>query len=98
MGALKKSAKILGFLIGASVFLGTCNAYFVTKFNPANKAFYDGFGRPLTTSPFFMRIVFGQERLWAGWSWFLMDLIIFWGGIAIAWYLVDFGFKDEKMK
>jgi len=98
MGIIKKFAKILGFILGASVFLATCNAYFVTKFDPVNKMSYDGFGRLLTESPFFVRIIFGQERFWAGWSWFIADLIIFWGGVGVAWLFIDFGFKDDKIK
>lgn len=96
MGVMKKLSKILGLIIGASVFLATCNAYFVTKFNPVDKTFYDGFGRLLNPSPFFMRMVFGQDRFWAGWSWFLIDLIIFWGGMAIAILLINLGYKETK--
>lgn len=56
---------------------------------------FDGFGRPLSESPFFVRLVFGQDRLWAGWGWFLGDMAIFWGGVVAGAGLVSYGFKEE---
>lgn len=59
---------VLGFL-----------AYLVTSAGPC-----DGLGRPLTQAPMFMRIFFGQDRMWAGWGWFTTDMVVFWGSIAAA--------------
>lgn len=59
---------VLGFL-----------AYFVTSVGPS-----DGLGRHLSEAPMLMRILFGQERMWAGWAWFAADMAVFWGSIAAA--------------
>jgi hypothetical protein len=56
-------------------------AYFVTSAGPHGLA--DGFGRPLTEAPLLMRLIFGQERLWAGFGWFFGDMLILWGSIAV---------------
>jgi hypothetical protein len=65
------------------VFLLICGflAYFVSR---AGSPPTDGLGRPITAAPFLMRIVFGQEHMWAGWGWFAAEMIIFWGSIAVA--------------
>jgi hypothetical protein len=55
-------------------------AYFVRSGGP--NGFSDGLGRSLTESPILMRIFFGQDSLWAGFGWFLGDLLIFFGSIA----------------
>lgn len=44
----------------------------------------DGLGRILMPSPFFIRMVFGTDRLWAGFHWFIIDLLIFWGCIGLG--------------
>ena len=69
---------ILGFL-----------AYFVSSFDKSKGIMHDGLGRVLFESPFIVRFIFGQERLWPGWSWFIIDMIIFWGGIAIGYWLIQ---------
>jgi len=57
-------------------------AYFVTSAGPSGIT--DGLGRPLSEAPLLMRLVFGQERLWAGFGWFFGEMVIFWGSIGIA--------------
>jgi hypothetical protein len=47
----------------------------------------DGLGRPLVPAPWLARLVFGASREWAGWFWFLADLVWFWGGLGIAFFL-----------
>lgn len=69
----------------AAVFL----AVFVTGPGPV-----DGLGRPLTESPRLMRLIFGQERMWAGPAWFLVDMVVFWGSIGLGAYLLNW-FWDE---
>jgi hypothetical protein len=56
---------------------------------------YDGVGRELSKSPWITRLIFDEDRLWAGWKWFIADLIIFWGGIIAGINLVKFGFMDK---
>ncbi len=57
-------------------------AYMMTTSNPHTDVTCDGLGRELTLSPWVMRLMFGQERLWAGWGWFIGDMVIFWGSLA----------------
>lgn len=57
-------------------------AYVVTS--GGSGATTDGLGRSLSEAPMLMRIMFGQERMWAGWGWFVGDMIIFWGSIGLA--------------
>ncbi len=91
---VRKLATCLGATIVAVVFVAGFIAYFVTSIDPQTHVRYDGFGRVLSDSPFFARMIFGQERLWAGWSWFIGDFIIFWGGLAVGAGLVSYGSKD----
>jgi len=91
---LKKLVGYVGILVFIVVFIGGFLAYFVTSIDPQTRLMHDGVGRPLSESPFFMRLIFGQERLWVGWRWFIADLIIFWGGIGLGVSLSKYGFKD----
>ena len=68
---------ILGFL-----------AYFVSSFDKASGTWSDGLGRTLVQTPALIRLVFGEERLYPGWKWFILDMIVFWGVIAFGAYLV----------
>lgn len=83
----------LGVTLIGAVFVGGFLAYFVSSFDPQTKTMFDGVGRPLSESPVLMRFIFGQERLWAGWFWFLADMVIFWGGIGVGIKLAGWGFK-----
>jgi hypothetical protein len=78
---------ILCLIVLCAAFLG----YFVTDTQG-----YDGLGRPLSSAPIFMRIMFGQERAWAGWFWFVADLFWFWGGLAIGLVLLSAKQKAPK--
>lgn len=91
---MRKSNGYLGGAIIFTVFVAGFVAYFVTSVDPATHFMYDGFGRPLFESPLLVRFIFGQERLWAGWGWFIGDMAIFWGGIGIGFSLVNYGFKE----
>lgn len=94
--AMRKIIGYLGVGIIISVFVVGFIAYFVFKFDPGTGTTYDGFGRHLTESPWFVRLLFSEDRLWAGWGWFLADMVIFWGGIGIGSWLATFGFKDKS--
>lgn len=87
----KKIVGYFGGAVGVAVFAATFVAYFTFSFDQTGQA-YDGFGRPLSESPILVRMFFGQERMWAGGLWFVADLIIFWGGLGIAFYLLSWGF------
>jgi hypothetical protein len=77
---------VLGFL-----------AYFVRSFNQPTRLWFDGLGRKLEDTPFIARFIFGADSQWAGWGYFALDFIVFWGGVAIAVGLLSLAAKlDNK--
>lgn len=91
--------KLIGYAgiagLGMIVVLGFL-AYFVTSVDQPGSVRYDGLGRPLSNSPLFMRMFFGQEREWVGWSWFFVDMMVFWGGGLLFFRLWDWGFGNGE--
>ncbi len=67
----------------AGVFLG----YFVVKTTPGGIGLLDGLGRSLEPAPFLARFFLGQDRMWAGWGWWAIDMFWFWGSMALAFFL-----------
>ena len=88
---MKKTLRKLGGFVAAGWFIALFVvgfiAYFVTK--QTDHGLADGLGRPLSEAPLVMRIVFGQERLWVGWSWFFIDMGVFWGSLALIIFCND---------
>lgn len=91
---MKKVVGYIGVGIILALFVAGFIAYFITSVDPNSHSLYDGFGRPLSESPWLAKFIFGQERLWAGWTWFIADMVIFWGGIGFGFSLTNYGFKD----
>ena len=60
-------------------------AYFIVAKDSTSSV--DGLGRSLVPAPWPARFIFGASKEWAGWSWFLVDLVWFWGGIGLAFSL-----------
>lgn len=88
---MKKYLRIIGWIIVFSIVGMGCNAYLIVKYNPTSGETFDGFGRQLTDSPWFMRIIFSEDKEWVGWKWFFLDIIIFWGSIGIGMHLIKIG-------
>lgn len=82
----------IGVLWIIALFVCGFLAYLVTRREPSG--WVDGLGRPLTEAPMLARIFFGQERLWPGWSWFAIDLVVFWGSLALVSFI--FGRRGSK--
>lgn len=80
--ALRKILLPVGAIWFIALLIAGFLAYFVTS-RGANGA-TDGFGRTLSEAPMLIRIILGQERMWAGWGWFVGEMVIFWGSIALA--------------
>ena len=76
---LRKALTIFFTVWFIALFVCGFLAYMVTSAGPC-----DGLGRHLSEAPTLMRIFFGQDRMWAGWGWFVGDMVIFWGSIAAA--------------
>jgi len=79
---LRKALSIFAVVWFTTLFICSFLAYMVTSHNAAGPC--DGLGRQLSEAPTLMRIFFGQDRMWAGWVWFVGDMIIFWGSFAAA--------------
>jgi hypothetical protein len=78
------TALILGFI-----------AYFRSSFDQASGTWFDGLGRPLVQTPFLIRAVLGEERLYPGAGWFVIDMVVFWGGVMALQLLTDHGKGDK---
>ncbi|HMP77494.1 MAG TPA: hypothetical protein PKE12_14450 [Kiritimatiellia bacterium] len=83
---MKATVRKILFPVGViwflALFIAGFMAYFVSSAGPSGPC--DGLGRPLSQAPILMRIFFGQERMWAGWLWFVGEMVLFWGSIAVA--------------
>lgn len=78
----KKALSIFAAIWFIVLFICGFLAYMVSSSNADIPC--DGLGRHLTPAPAPMRVIFGQQRMWAGWGWFIGDMAIFWGSIAIV--------------
>lgn len=78
----KKALSIFAAIWFISLFICGFLAYMTSSSNADGPC--DGLGRHLTPAPALMRVIFGQRRMWAGWGWFIGDMTIFWGSIAIV--------------
>jgi len=94
LGIMRKMAGYAGVLMGAAIFIAGVFAYFIKSFDPVTRAWYDGLGRRLIETPWIAKFFLGHDDSWPGWQWFAVDFVVFWGGLAIAYKLVQFGFKD----
>lgn len=92
---MRKLCGYFGAGLVVVIFIAGFIAYFVRGVSTGGVEL-DGFGRELVKSPWFMRLIFGQEKLWAGWFWWIGDMVIFFGGIALGASLANFGFSDKK--
>jgi hypothetical protein len=95
--AIGKLVSYLGIAIIVSVFIAGFIAYFTFRVDPHTGITYDGFGRQLCKSPWIVKLVL-QEGHWAGWIWFVVDLVIFWSCIAFGVILARCGFKSESKR
>ena len=93
---MRKLVGSVGVALVGAVLVAGFLAYFVTRPDPLTHTFADGLGRSLSTSPLLMRVLFGQDRLWAGWLWFAIDLVVFWGTIVAGYSVASWGFTDDK--
>lgn len=79
---LRKILVPIGVIWFIALFVAGFMAYLVSSAGPDGPC--DGLGRSLTQAPMLMRIFFGQEHMWAGWLWFVGDMVVFWGSVALA--------------
>jgi hypothetical protein len=79
---LRKILKAVGVIWFIALFIAAFFAYFITSSGPDGMT--DGLGRQLVETPLFVRFFLGQERLWAGFIWHIIDMIVFFGSILVA--------------
>tara|TARA_X000000368_G_scaffold409883_1_gene392538 strand:+ start:1143 stop:1412 length:270 start_codon:yes stop_codon:yes gene_type:complete len=77
--------KLFSGLIFVSVFVLGFYAYFIRSTDGG--IIYDGLGRQLHIVPLFARL-FVPDSLWAGFYWYVIDFVVFFGGIAFAAFLM----------
>lgn len=97
----KQIAKLLYGVIIAGAVVGLVLgflAYYVRSFNQATGTYFDGLGRQLDLAPFFIRFVFWNDSLWAGWGYFTIDMVVFWGGIGVGSAIAGLASKFETKK
>jgi len=90
---MRKVIGYAGATIMAAAFCAAFPAYFMRKLDPVFHVWRDGWGRELESAPWVMRFAFGVDHEWAGPGWFAGDMLIFWGGLALGFQLVRYGFK-----
>lgn len=93
--AMRRLIGCLGIGLIAAAFILGFLAYLVVSVEPGAGITHDGLGRPLTNSPWFMELIFYTGANWAGWKWFVVDMIVFWGLFGTGAALGIFGFKME---
>jgi hypothetical protein len=88
---LRKIFAVLGGFWIIAILILSFLAYFVTEPGPR-----DGLGRHLYYSPIFVRMIFGQDRLWPGLAWFIGDMVIFIGSSGLALLIFEWLKPDEN--
>lgn len=95
---MKKIASKLIFAIvvigGTILFILGFLAYFKID-KHLDGTIYDGLGRQLDFCPPIISFVFWNSGLWAGWMWFIVDIVFFFGLISIGYLLLQ---KSKQLK
>ena len=74
---------------GLALFALTFLAYFTRARDVQANIWRDGLGRPLVDAPLIARFVLGADAQWVGWTQFLLEMVIFWGGLAVGYALIQ---------
>jgi hypothetical protein len=92
LDSVRKFVGVVGLLLIAAILVAGFLAYFVVSFDQTSRTWFDGLGRPLSKAPILVSWLHDQ-REWPGLAWFLTDLIVFWGGGAVAVTMLRWGFR-----
>jgi len=92
---MRKLAGYFGLALILAAFILGFVAYFVFSFDPQTKVTFDGLGRQLSESPKLVRLIFGEDKQWAGWRWFLIDMVVFWGAMGLGGSLAAWGLRKK---
>ena len=88
--------------VGVILIIVVCICFYIAYFSfwtdTSTRNTYDGFGRMVEISPFFIRFVLGEESYWAGLAWFIFDVVIFLGGIISGICMIKWSLKKCACK
>lgn len=79
--------RTLSVVLGLTIAVGLVMAVFVRRIDKVTGETFDGLGRILTPPTGLASIFASGTSQWAGYGWFVVDMVCFWGGIAIVFYL-----------
>ena len=94
MHVLRKLVGYLGVVFVGVTLLGALPAYFYQRVDQTG-AVVDGYGRAVTPTPEFMQQLIEQ---WRGPAWLVFDILVFWGGLLIGAFLIEFGFGIREAR
>jgi len=92
---VKTIYKVLAACVALSVFGAGVLAYFIRTIDVDRQIVYDGLGRALSEPPRWARIFIDQPA-WAGAGWHLLDIIVFFGGLFVAFWLYGLSQDDAS--
>lgn len=81
--------KTLGIIILICVVVFFVLSYFIMVQDPITNEFRDGFGRELTRTPLFFKMMGIDKQLWAGGFWFIIDNFVMITGVVIGYSLTS---------
>ena len=91
-------ANAVAGIIAITVVYLAFKAYFarqvVTSEDGLLKKTLDGLGRELSNVPFPATLIVSDPQ-WAGFGWFIIDFIVFFGGLGLAFFIYGSGNKDN---
>ncbi len=82
------------FFVGATIFVLAFLAYFVRS-GMGGGQIQDGLGRTLEPSPWIISLIMQTDH-WAGWPYFPIDFVVFWGGVGAAFILLTAGLRKSN--
>jgi hypothetical protein len=84
----RRSLISLAVLAGLVLIAYGIVGYAVFSYDPDTDVFTDGWGRQHVDAPVIARWLFGAERHWPGWGWFLGDAGIMLGTFGLIYFLM----------
>lgn len=84
---MKTIYKLLAGVVAIAVVVAAFKAYFLRIADLKNQIVYDGLGRVLSEPPLWAKFLITDEKVWAGLGWHLIDIIWFFGGLYIAFWI-----------
>jgi len=84
---MKTIYKLFSGVVAIAVVVAAFKAYFLRSVDLKNQIVYDGLGRVLSEPPLWAKFLITDEKAWAGLGWHLIDIIWFFGGLYLAFWI-----------